>query len=103
MAPAAAPLAAFSLRLLVEPSAYMYYAGPLVLAALLTDLAVLRWRLPVLTAFATAGWLAVQFSDTPRQASVIRLTDYALLLVAAVALALWRRPSTADPRASQPA
>ena len=84
-----APLAAFSLRLLIEPSAYQYYATGLVLAALVADLGVIRARIPMLSCIATAGWLAVQVSTTSRAASLIRFGDYLILLLAALLLA-WK-------------
>lgn len=89
---ALAPLAGFATRLVVEPSAYQYYATGVVAAALLADVAVLRARVPVLTCVATASWLAVEVSDTAEQAAWIRLVTYSLLIIATLVFARLARP-----------
>lgn len=79
---AAALLAAFSLRMLVEPSPYPYYVSAVALAALAVDLAWLR--VPVLTALTITSWFAVNFSQTDTQAAWFRAVTYVLLLGAAL-------------------
>lgn len=98
---ALAPLAGFSLRLFIEPSAYQYYATGVVTAALLADVAVVRARVPVLTCLATAGWLAVEVSTTAEAASWLRFSTYGALLIATALLMRFASPSgPADPLAS---
>lgn len=59
-----APLAAFGLRLLLEPVPYEYYMASLVVAALLADLHGWKHRLPLTTLSVTAVWAAVSVLPT---------------------------------------
>jgi hypothetical protein len=74
-----APLAAFSLRLLLEPSAYSYYGVAIVAAAFLADVGSPRCRLPVLTVLSTASWIVAE-AASPHVAGRVRLAEYAILL-----------------------
>lgn len=88
-----APLAAFSSRLALEPASYLYYASPVVAMAVLADAAAAGRRWPWWTIIAVAGWLAA-VSASGRTAGFVRLTTYAGLALAAVAVGLRRRASS---------
>lgn len=78
--PALAPLAAFSLRLLMEPGSYLYYPTAVLAAAYVADCSS-RHRRPWWTAASAAAWAAAQLSSG-HVAGLIRLTTYAGLLLA---------------------
>ena len=97
---ALAPLAGFAVRLLVEPSAYQYYATGVVAAALIVDVGVIRARLPIMTSIATAGWLAVEVSSTSFAASWTRLLTYAGLLLMTLLYSVKNGPVLVPPAAA---
>lgn len=85
-----APLAAFSIRLLLEPSAYSYYAAAIVAAAFLADIGSFRARLPLLTIIATGAWMVTE-SASPETAAQMRLLEYATLFAVCVVYSFYRR------------
>jgi hypothetical protein len=93
-----APLAAFSWRLLLEPSAYAYYTTAVVAAALLADYGLVRTRVPFLTSIAMIGWI-VTTSTPDGAAGVIRAIEYAGLTAACLCIAVAQRgqPDRAPP------
>jgi hypothetical protein len=99
---AAAPLAAFAVRLALEPAAYPYYAAGVVAAAYLADVALRRGAVPLLTLAAAAGWGAAQVASGTA-AGWIRLVTYLALLVTAAALGARRRRRAPEvPRTAVP-
>lgn len=81
-----AVVAAFALRLLVEPFPYQYYMASLALAALVADL-LLPNRFPLLTAGVVAGWITVSLVPASTGAN-IRLVTFGGLLLGALAVAV---------------
>jgi hypothetical protein len=80
-----APLAAFSLRLMIEPSTYPYYPAAVVAAAFLADAGLRPSRPPVLTALASAGWVVTD-SVHGSGGALARLVLYGGLLLGVAAL-----------------
>ena len=84
---ALAPLAAFSVRLLLEPFPYQYYMASLAVAALLADLGCSRLRFPAFTGLVVGAWAALAAASA-QGAGLIRLGTFAVCLSASVGLAL---------------
>lgn len=83
-----APLAALSVRLLLEPGPYQYYATGVVLAALLADLSMRSLRLPWMTLLVTGSWLTVEVADDQVVSGWTRLITYVLVLTVCVLVAV---------------
>lgn len=83
-------VAGFTARLLFDPNVYSYYTAALVVSALVADLAVVRFRIPVFTSLVMATWLSVQIIDSTVVAGWLRVISY--IAVIALALAFSRRP-----------
>lgn len=82
----AAALAAFSVRLLLDPNTYPYYSAGIVLAALMVDVAHSRSGLPVLAALATTSWLVTLNAQDSAELGWLRVTTYVVLVAAAATL-----------------
>ena len=80
--------AAFSWRLLLDPSPYAYYFAGLATAVLLVDLTVLRRPLPVLSSGVVVAWFAVSASDNVTTQGLLHLTSFGGVLLVCCGLAL---------------
>ena len=89
-----APLAAFAVRLALEPFPYQYYMASIVTAALIADL---RLRRGPLFTTATAGmWICVAVVSA-QTASRVQLVGYCVLVVACVVAGTVRRARDRGP------
>lgn len=79
-----AVLAAFALRLLIEPFPYQYYTASLITAAFMADL-VHNSRIPLMTMFVAGSWAVVALSPL-QAAGLIRAATYVGLILGALAI-----------------
>jgi hypothetical protein len=89
-----APLAAFCVRLLIEPSTYEYYGAAVVVAALVADMDRAWQRLPWFTIVAASGWVAAEATQGA-PSGVVRICLYGGLLISVLAVAAANARTTA--------